>query len=540
MKNSPAAPKDRPYKSSGNHWTGKIPVTWKMQRVKSLLRERNERGHTSEPLLAATQSQGVVLKEKYDNRTVLPSNEVDQFKLVREGDFVISLRSFQGGIEYAYDQGIISPAYTVIYPYNPLNDDYFASTVSSFQDRLTGCIRYWKGTRLFKSFVQNLTNGNGFRACASSRNKLTRFLDHADGQVKRLIALSAWYKAYSSGNGTRLFKSRPFVQNLAICVTGIREGQNIDYARLQIQTIPVPPLVEQADIVRFLDHADGQIQRYIAAKERLIALLEEHRHALVHKAVTRGLDPGVRLKPSEVEWMGDVPEHWSIRTLGQIADSFRTGPFGSMLHQSDYTEGGTPVINPIHIRSGVIVEDPSCSVSEAVADNLSAYRLAQHDLIFSRRGELGRCALVRDRETNWLCGTGSIRVRIEYASIEPEFLIQALQVQWVGEYLSLASVGATMNNLNTGILKSVPFLVPPIREQRYILEHVGRQSRAIHHVISQAHHQINLMNEYRTRLIADVVTGQLDVRKTADQMPAVPSENKLSDEIVTTQEVLGR
>ena len=199
MKNPPAAPKDRPYKSSGNHWTGKIPVTWKMQRVKSLLGERNERGHTSEPLLAATQSQGVVLKEKYDSRTVLPSNEVDQFKLVREGDFVISLRSFQGGIEYAYDQGIVSPAYTVIYPYNPFNGDYL----------------------------------------------------------------------------TRLFKSRPFVQNLTTCVTGIREGQNIDYARLQIQTVPVPPTDEQAAIVRFLDHTDEQIRRYIAGKERLIALLEE-------------------------------------------------------------------------------------------------------------------------------------------------------------------------------------------------------------------------------------------------------------------------
>ena len=165
-----------------------------MRRVKSLLGERNERGHPSEPLLAATQSQGVVLKEKYEGRTVLPSNEVDQFKLVREGDFVISLRSFQGGIEYAYDQGIISPAYTVICPYNPLNGDYFA----------------------------------------------------------------------------RLFKSRPFVQNLATCVTGIREGQNIDYAKLQIQIIPVPPLVEQTAIVRFLDHTDEQIQRYIAAKEQLI------------------------------------------------------------------------------------------------------------------------------------------------------------------------------------------------------------------------------------------------------------------------------
>ena len=282
--------------------------------------------------------------------------------------------------------------------------------------------------------------------------------------------------------------------------------------------VVIPPVSEQAAIVRYLDHADRRIRRYVDAKRKLIALLEEDKQAIINQAVTRGLDPTVPLKPSGVEWLGDVPEHWKIRTLGQIADSFRTGPFGSMLHQSDYVEGGTPVINPIHMRDGAIVEDPSCSVSKAVADRLSSYRLGPHDLVFSRRGELGRCALVRVRETTWLCGTGSIRVRIEYDGIEPEFLIQALQVRWVGEYLSLVSVGATMNNLNTGILKGVPILLPPIQEQRDILERIGRQSRDIDAAIARAHRQIKLLQEYRTRLIADVVTGKLDVREAAAQL----------------------
>ena len=87
--------------------------------------------------------------------------------------------------------------------------------------------------------------------------------------------------------------------------------------------IPLPPVGEQDTIVRFLDHADEQIRSYIAGKERLIALLEEQRQALVHQAVTRGLDPHVKLRDSGVEWLGEVPEHWLIRTLGQIAGSFR-------------------------------------------------------------------------------------------------------------------------------------------------------------------------------------------------------------------------
>ena len=327
----------------------------------------------------------------------------------------------------------------------------------------------------------------------------------------------------------RAIRSRAYVPYFNRASDGVRIGQ-WDLSPEQMREIPflVPPLQEQAAIARFLDHADEQIQHYIASKERLIALLEEERQAVIHQAVTRGLDPNVKLKPSGVEWLGDVPEHWSIRTLGQIADSFRTGPFGSMLHQSDYIEGGIPVINPIHIRGGVIAEDPSCSVSDPVAVRLSDYRLAKHDLVFSRRGELGRCSLVRDRETNWLCGTGSIRVRITYDGIDPEFVIQALQVQWVGEYLSHVSVGATMNNLNTGILKSIPILMPPLQEQGNILGHSTRQTSAIDAAIARARQQIELVEEYRTRLIADVVTGQLDVREAAEELPR-PEPTEITD-----------
>ena len=282
---------------------------------------------------------------------------------------------------------------------------------------------------------------------------------------------------------------------------------------------PLPPLPEQAAIVRYLDYVDRRVRRYVSAKRRLIALLEEEKQAIVDQAVTRGLNPNVPLKPSGVDWLGDVPEHWEVRTLGQIADSFRTGPFGSMLHQSDYVEGGTPVINPVHMRGGTIVEDPNCTVSEAVADRLSSYRLGLHDLVFSRRGELGRCALVRGRETSWLCGTGSIRVRIAHGNMEPEFLIQALQVRWVGEYLSLVSVGATMANLNTSILKGVPILVPPIQEQRDLLELIGRRGRTIDDAIARTRRQIELVQEYRTRVITDAVTGKLDVREAAAQLP---------------------
>ena len=147
-----------------------------------------------------------------------------------------------------------------------------------------------------------------------------------------------------------LVRSIPFQWELQV------RSKGIWVSRLQLTDeeflgapFPLPPLAEQAATVRYLDYVDRRIRRYVSAKQKLIALLEEEKQAVVNRAVTRGLDPNVRLKPSGVEWLGDVPEHWE-RTLGQAADSFRTGPFGSMLHQSDYVEDGTPVINPVHMR----------------------------------------------------------------------------------------------------------------------------------------------------------------------------------------------
>ena len=286
----------------------------------------------------------------------------------------------------------------------------------------------------------------------------------------------------------------------------------------------LPSLPEQTAIACYLDRADQRTRRYIRAKEKLIELLEEEQQAIIHQAVSGQIDlstgqPYRAYKPSGVEWLGTVPEQWAVHRLGRLATSFRTGPFGSTLHQSDYVDGGTPLINPVHMRQGQIAEDPRCSVSSAVEQRLSNYRLEKHDLLFARRGELGRCALVRNRETGWLCGTGSIRVRIAYAGIEPEYLISALQVGWVGEYLSLASVGTTMKNLNTAILKGVPVLVPPLGVQRQLLNQITLRSRKIGLAISSVHQQISLLHEYRTRLISDVVTGKLDVRKAESRLP---------------------
>jgi len=310
--------------------------------------------------------------------------------------------------------------------------------------------------------------------------------------------------------------------------SGLR--QNLDWRDFKYLPCLVPPLYEQAAIVRYLDHVDRRIRRYIRAKLKLIALLNEQKQAIIHQAVTRGLDPNVRLKPSGVEWLGEVPEHWIEHVIGQVAESLQTGPFGSQLHASDYVEGGIPVINPLHLRNGRILADTKFAVSSDTVERLSRHKLEAGDLVIGRRGELGRCGLVGIAEVGWLCGTGSMRLRPKSGFFHPQYLLLLLTSRGVREFLSLISVGATMENLNTSIVSRIHLPCPPMSEQEQIAIFVDQSSITMEQAIDHAQRQIALIREYRTRLIADVVTGKLDVRAAAAALPEEGEAAEAQDE----------
>src|SRR5271157_5179859 len=201
--------------------------------------------------------------------------------------------------------------------------------------------------------------------------------------------------------------------------SGLR--QNLDFSDFKRMVIFIPPSEEQAAIVRFLDHADRRVRRFVAAKRRLIELLNEQRQATIQRAVTRGLNPSVRFKTSGIDWLPAIPVHWSAMRLGSIAETLQTGPFGSQLHASDYQPNGTPVINPCHMDEGRLSPDRACAVGASKAAELRRHRLQSGDIVFARRGELGRCALVTPQEEGWLCGTGSLRMRTRGDLADPQF-----------------------------------------------------------------------------------------------------------------------
>lgn len=187
---------------------------------------------------------------------------------------------------------------------------------------------------------------------------------------------------------------------------------------------------------------------------------------------------------------------WESKTLGEISLSIQTGPFGSQLHQSDYSDDGTPVVMPKDLMDGTISEESIARVSKEHVERLEKHKIQEGDILYSRRGDVGRCAFTSEREKGWLCGTGCLKVRIDKEKAEPKFVFYQLQkaetIGWVVNH----AVGSTMLNLNTSILSAVPVDVPEIEIQRKIVSILA----AYDELIENNQKQIKLLEEAAQRL----------------------------------------
>ncbi len=164
----------------------------------------------------------------------------------------------------------------------------------------------------------------------------------------------------------------------------------------------------------------------------------------------------------------EIPSNWTWCRLIEIANSMSTGPFGTMLHQSDYVKVGIPLVNPMNIVNGKIVPSGKMMVNEETKKRLSSYELEKGDVVVARRGEMGRCAVVTENESGWLCGTGSFFISLS-SFIDRDFFVKVFSSDYSKSYLSSFSVGSTMDNLNHRILNSYPFPLPPLAEQERIV-----------------------------------------------------------------------
>ena len=171
---------------------------------------------------------------------------------------------------------------------------------------------------------------------------------------------------------------------------------------------------------------------------------------------------------SEDEKPFEIPESWKWVRFSELMNSMSTGPFGSMLHKSDYVSNGIPLVNPANIINGCIIASDKMMVSEETVKRLESYVLQTGMIVMGRRGEMGRCAVVGEKENGWLCGTGSFFM-MPSTCMFVDYLSMFFTTPYAKAYLSGASVGTTMSNLNHKILSSMPVPIPPLAEQKRIV-----------------------------------------------------------------------
>lgn len=205
--------------------------------------------------------------------------------------------------------------------------------------------------------------------------------------------------------------------------------------------------------------------------EELLAKIGVERLAAVKARLISPMKPLPPVEDGEVAY--DVRPGRVLARLIELVMEIQTGPFGSSLHQSDYQVGGTPVINPASLKDGKIVPIDSMAIGPETLKRLEGFRLNEGDIVMARRGEMGRCAIVTKSEDGWLCGTGSLVLRMPTCMFSP-FLALLIGAPEAREYLGGASVGSTMQNLNQGILGKMPVGVPPLAEQRRIVAKVDQ------------------------------------------------------------------
>ena len=301
--------------------------------------------------------------------------------------------------------------------------------------------------------------------------------------------------------------------------------------------IPIPPLSEQSAIVRYLDHVDRRIRRYVSAKRRLIALLEEEKQAVINQAVTRGLDPNVRLKPSGVEWLGDVPEHWEVRQIGNFS-KVGNGSTPSRQNAAYWSNGSHPWLTSSTVNQHTIARAEEFVTDSAILNcHLPKVRPGSVLIGITGQGKTrGMSAL--------LAIPATINQHIAYISplsarVSPKYLHMFITAAY-GELRAISGAsGSTKAALTCEDIKHFQVALPSIDEQKRLVSFITGELVRIDAASALARRQIELVEEYRTRLIADVVTGKLDVREAAARLPDEPDDADGSQLDLPVEDVAG-
>ncbi len=269
----------------------------------------------------------------------------------------------------------------------------------------------------------------------------------------------------------------------------------------------MPPLTEQAAIVRFLNWADGRLERAIRSKRKVIALLNEQKQAIIHRTVTRGLDPNVPLKASGAPWLGDIPAHWEVRRMKSCV--------ANISDQTKILNKGEIYIALENVESWTGIAKPQVKASEPLFSG-QVKRFKANDVLFGKlRPNLAKALTA---SSSGVCSSEFFVMRTN-ESVIPAFLECVIRTKNIVDLVASSTFGAKMPRADWQFFGNVKVALPPTSEQLLIVEQIAASCEPIAKAIFQLKSEIELLTEYRTRLVADVVTGKLDVQDAATSLP---------------------
>lgn len=426
-------------KDSGIHWMGIIPKHWDIQKAKFHFTQTNTRGNGTPILLAASQKYGVCPQSWLEGVVQISENtDLQQFKTVHKNDFVISLRSFQGGFERSDFEGVCSPAYQVFHADDLFNNDY---------------LKY-------------------------------------------------------------LFKNELFIDEMNSLTVGIREGRNIKYDDFANSLIFIPPLNEQSTIAAYLDNQCAKIDEIIAEVQAGIEDYKQWKAAIIYEAVTKGLDPNVKMKDSGVEWIGKIPNNWGVLRLKYVITFIESG-VSVNASQSAAENGKIGVLKTSSVSKYCFDPEENKEVNLDELDRVSC-PVMENTIIVSRMNTpelVGACGYVEHDYPNLFLPDRLWQVHF-CDSVVAKYIWYYLSSNYIRNYYSSLSSGtsSSMQNISKGQFENAQLILPPPEMQSNIVAFLDKKCSALDDLINEKKSLIADLESYKKSLIYEVVTGKKRVR----------------------------
>jgi len=304
-------------------------------------------------------------------------------------------------------------------------------------------------------------------------------------------------------------QSQVFKQNFFSSLNGMIGGVSINV--IKNFEITIPTYVEQERISKFLDTKSQKIEEFVQEKQTQIALLQEQKEAIINQAVTKGLDDSVKMKDSGIEWIGDIPENWEVRKLqflGQLQNGINIG--------AEYFGSGYPFVSYVDVNKNISL--PTCvdGLVESSMSDRENYSVEKGDVLFTRTSEtieeIGFASTCLSSIENATFAGFLIRFRPYNNILNSNFSKYYFRSQLHRVFFTQEMNIVTRASLSQGLLKLLPTLLPPMDEQDKIAKYLDIELEKIDKVVSHIKKEIDLIKEYKTSLISEVVTGQIDVR----------------------------